>query len=197
VYGSPYEESKVEFIDELHLIMGLLGGSTLLGGDFNLVRSQKEKNNDSVNFGLVELFINWIDRWGLIDLKDPSRLYTWTNNQVNPIMATLDMVLVSTQWEAKFPLDRVTNLPRGVSDHNPLLLNIGDKDKGKSYTFRFEKWWLKTVDFEDMVKRCWNIDCPHSKPIDRWQFKMRNLRKKIKEWSRNVDAELRKKRCQC
>jgi hypothetical protein len=37
VYGSPYEESKVEFIDELHLIMGLLGGSTLLGGDFNLV----------------------------------------------------------------------------------------------------------------------------------------------------------------
>jgi hypothetical protein len=64
VYGSPYEESKVEFIDELHLIMGLLGGSTLLGGDFNLVRRQKEKNNDSVNFGLMELFINWIDRWG-------------------------------------------------------------------------------------------------------------------------------------
>jgi hypothetical protein len=85
VYGSPYEETKVEFIDELHLIMGLWGGPTLLGGDFNLVRSQKEKSNGSINFNLVELFNNWIDRWGLIDLKDPSRLYTWTNNQVNPL----------------------------------------------------------------------------------------------------------------
>jgi hypothetical protein len=84
------------------------------------------------------LFNNWIDRWGLIDLKDPSRLYTWTNNQVNPIMATLDRVLVSTQWEAKYLLDRVTNLPRRVSDYNPLLLNFGDKDKKKAYTFRFE-----------------------------------------------------------
>jgi hypothetical protein len=53
-------------------------------------------------------------------------------------MATLDRVLVSTQWEAKYPLDRVTNLPRRVSDYNPLLLNFGDKDKKKAYTFRFE-----------------------------------------------------------
>jgi hypothetical protein len=58
VYGSPYEESKVEFIYELHLIMGLWGGPTLLGGDFNLVRSQKEKSDVPVNFNLVELFNN-------------------------------------------------------------------------------------------------------------------------------------------
>jgi hypothetical protein len=29
-------------------------------------------------------------------------------------------------------------------------------------------------------------------PIDRWQFKMRNLRKKIKGWSCNIDAEMRR-----
>jgi hypothetical protein len=40
-------------------------------------------------------------------------------------MATLDRILVSTQWEAKYPLARVTNLPRRVSDHNPLLVNLG------------------------------------------------------------------------
>jgi hypothetical protein len=82
-------------------------------------------------------------------------------------MATLDRVLVSTQWEAKYPLDRVTNLPRGVSDYNPLLLNFGDKDKKKAYTFRFENWWLEIESFEDMVKRWWDIDCSFSDPIDR------------------------------
>jgi hypothetical protein len=107
-------------------------------------------------------------------------------------MATLDRVLVSTQWEAKYPLARVTNLPRGVSDHNPLLLNFGDKDKKKAYTFRFEKWWLEIKGFEGMVKRWWDIHCLFSDPIDRWQHKIRNLRRKIKGWGRNVDAELRK-----
>jgi hypothetical protein len=43
-----------------------------------------------------------------------------------------------------------------------------------------------------MVRRCWDIECPHSDPIDRWQFNMRNLRKKIKGWIINVDAELKK-----
>jgi hypothetical protein len=43
VYGSPYEEGKIEFISELHRIMALWCGPTLVGGDFNVVRSQKEE----------------------------------------------------------------------------------------------------------------------------------------------------------
>jgi hypothetical protein len=43
VYGSPYEESKLEFIKELEMIMGNWQGPTLVGSDFNLVRNQKEK----------------------------------------------------------------------------------------------------------------------------------------------------------
>jgi hypothetical protein len=43
-----------------------------------------------------------------------------------------------------------------------------------------------------LVKICWDIECPHSNPINIWQFKMRSLREKVKGWSRNVDAEMRK-----
>jgi hypothetical protein len=49
VYGSPYEETKLEFIDELHLIMGNWEGATLVGGDFNLVRTQKEKKTNGAD----------------------------------------------------------------------------------------------------------------------------------------------------
>jgi hypothetical protein len=46
VYGTPYEETKMEFIDELHIIMTDWDGPTLLGGDFNIVISQLEKVMD-------------------------------------------------------------------------------------------------------------------------------------------------------
>jgi endonuclease/exonuclease/phosphatase (EEP) superfamily protein YafD len=39
VYGSPYEEFKLEFIKELHRAMGQWVGPTLVGGDFNHVRN--------------------------------------------------------------------------------------------------------------------------------------------------------------
>jgi hypothetical protein len=46
--------------------------------------------------------------------------------------------------------------------------------------------------FDNLVKQCWGVECRLVNPIDRWQFKMRNLRKKIKGWSCNIDAEMRR-----
>jgi endonuclease/exonuclease/phosphatase family metal-dependent hydrolase len=96
-------------------------------GDFNLVRSQKEKSNGLINFKIVDVFNEWIDKWGLIDIKDPTRPFTWSNNQEHPILATLDRVLVSVHWKVKYPLAKVTMLHKGVSDHNPLAISFGDK----------------------------------------------------------------------
>jgi len=49
VYGSAYEEGKPEFIIELHELLDNWDVPTLIGGDFNLVCSHKEKNNGMVN----------------------------------------------------------------------------------------------------------------------------------------------------
>lgn len=64
----------------------------------------------------------------------------------------------------------------------------------KDPLFRFEKWWLEQKDFADFVAKIWNSDCPYKEPIDRWQFKIRLLRKKIKGGSKNVGAEIRNKK---
>jgi hypothetical protein len=45
VYGLAYDEQKLSFIAELHSVMGEWLGPMLLGGDFNLIRTLKEKNN--------------------------------------------------------------------------------------------------------------------------------------------------------
>jgi hypothetical protein len=49
VYGSTYEEHKLEFIIELHNVYAKWNGPTLVGGDFNLIRESGEKNNGNIN----------------------------------------------------------------------------------------------------------------------------------------------------
>lgn len=80
VYGSPYEEGKQAFIDELHKVMGSWQGPMMIGGDFNLVRSINDKNNGTVNFKWLDLFNYWVSKWGLIELELRIRKFTWTNN---------------------------------------------------------------------------------------------------------------------
>ena len=66
---------------------------TLLGGDFNLVRSAADKSN-----GVINCDNDRINRWSLIDFKRAKRSFTWSNNQNNLTMTTLDRVLASTNW---------------------------------------------------------------------------------------------------
>lgn len=49
VYGSPYEESKADFIDKLHTVMSSWSGPTMIGGDFNLSRFASDKNNGRIS----------------------------------------------------------------------------------------------------------------------------------------------------
>jgi hypothetical protein len=42
-------------------------------------------------------------------------------------MAKLDMVLAYVEWDIKLPEAKVTILPKGVSDHNPLIITSGSK----------------------------------------------------------------------
>jgi exonuclease III len=61
VYGPAYDELKLSFITELHSIMGNWLGPTLIGGDFNLVRSEKDKNNEIINFQHATTFNYFIN----------------------------------------------------------------------------------------------------------------------------------------
>lgn len=192
VYGSPYEEGKLDFIQELHSLVENWDGPTVIGGDFNLVTNAKEKNNGSINFKWSALFQDWINKQGLIELKNPTRSFTWTNNQEQPIMAAIDKIFCNTSFGQCFPLAHVAAKPRAGSDHVPLVLNFGINAVRKPATFRFEKWWLHQPGFGDLVKKVWDTPCAFSNPMDIWQFKVRLLRKKVKGWAININAEIKK-----
>jgi hypothetical protein len=159
IYGSLYEERKQEFIDGLHHIMNSWQGHILLGGDFNLVRKAGDKSNGIINNKWVDAFNDWVSSWGLVELDPNNRLYTWTNNQETPILARIDRIFASTDWDANFPLTRVKALERLPSDHNPLLLDTAVNVNRPKKKFRFEKWWLEKENFKEVVRKAWSQPC--------------------------------------
>jgi hypothetical protein len=68
-------------------------------------------------------------------------------------MTILDRILVSVDWESKFPLAKVKVLPKGCSDHNPLKVDFGENNTVREQVFRFKKWWMEVDGFEDLVKK--------------------------------------------
>jgi hypothetical protein len=155
VYGSPYEEGKQPFLDEIHNIMSIWQGPTVVVRDFNLVRLASDKSNGVINHKWADAFNIWVSTWNLIELNPSNKRFTWTNNQENLVMAKIDRVFVSTDWEAAFPLASVKALDRPPSDHNPLLLNVGDNMHFGKKKFRFEKLWLEKAEFKDIMTKAW------------------------------------------
>jgi hypothetical protein len=75
VYGSAYDEHKLEFFNELHNTYASWNGPTLVGGNFNLIRESKEKNNGNTNQHWANMFNDWINKFALIEIKNSSRQF--------------------------------------------------------------------------------------------------------------------------
>jgi hypothetical protein len=91
----------------------------------------------------------------LRELELSGRQFTWANNLPTPTYEKLDRVLVSTEWELKYPKVMVKPLPRALSDHTPLLLDMGMPSQHSKKMFKFELSWLFKDDFYETVTRIW------------------------------------------
>ena len=114
-----------------------------------------------------------------------------SNNQSLPIKVVLDRILVTSNWEALFPLSIVQVLTRIGSDHNPLLVDSRDNVNWCSRIFRFEPSWLTHDGFHDWVVNKW-LHRTDSYILDYWHKVSGCLRKVLKGWGANVGSEQRK-----
>jgi hypothetical protein len=123
----------------------------------------RKKNKDTFNERWPFLFNAIIDGLNLRELEIYGRKFTRTNNLQNPTYGNLDRVLMSSGWEQKFPLSMMDALPREISDHTPLFLNIGESSSESNQTqFKFELGWLLRDGFIEMIKELWtntNVEC--------------------------------------
>jgi hypothetical protein len=77
-----------------------------------------------------------------------------------------------------------------VSDHTPLLLNLGQSSHIASQPmFKFELEWLLRDVFIEMVKDIWMNTTDGQMPMERWQCEIRRMRQHLRGWTKNISGQ--------
>lgn len=95
---------------------------TLMAGDFSILRKSTKTCNDRRNSHCPFLSSVVIDSFDLREIDLTGRQFTWADSLLTPTFEKLDRVLMSTEWESKYPLVPV-HAKKGLSDHTPLLMD--------------------------------------------------------------------------
>jgi exonuclease III len=194
VYGPAQVDLKPNFLSELVRICSKEALPMIIGGDFNIIRSQDEKNNDNYNDIWPFLFNAVIGTLNLRELELSGRRFTWANHLQNQTFEKLDRILVCTDFETKFPHTTVQALSRQIFDHTPLLCCTNNPSSTYQPQFKFELGWLLRDGFCDMVRDVWHSVTVDGTPLERWQAKIRRLRQYLRGWAKNVSGAYKKEK---
>jgi hypothetical protein len=194
VYGPAQHARAHEFIAELSKKCVYAALPVVFGGDLNLIRIPEEKNNGNMNQGLMDRFNMFIDFHQLQKIRSGPK-FTWTNKHANPVMVTLDRILVSIEWKAKYPLCFAWSKTRVGLDHWSIFLDYGEGSMNKQKQFFFEKQWLMEPDLLSSIKFWENSENKVANKhysLDRWQGCLSLTRQALRGWSANRGAKERK-----
>jgi hypothetical protein len=164
-------------------------------GDFNAVCSCEERRSRSTISGNDDFapFNNFIDDHYLIDLPLCGRNFTWYRGD-GLSMSRLDRFLLSEVWISVFPDCIQAALPRGLSDHCPIILTIDDQNWGPK-PLRILKCWADILGYFEFVKEFWQ-----STHVYGWsgyviKEKLKMLKEQLRNWplnhTSNTDSKIR------
>jgi hypothetical protein len=164
-------------------------------GDFNLIRGPQDKNNSNINWPLVNTFNDCIANLALKEIARSGARFTWSNRKSNPVRSVLDRVLVSAEWELKFPLSWLRALPSIGLDHAPLVLDSGENLLSHSQRFFFQAQWFELQGFGEMLHQWWTDHAAQIArcrgPIDWWHSQSATLRQFLRGWGANQGKQMR------
>jgi hypothetical protein len=189
VYGPADHALFVLFLAELESKVQSSQFPVVIIGDFNLIRGPQDKNNNNINWPLVNAFNEFIANLALKEISRSGARFTWSNRQSNPVRSVLDRVLVSAEWEQQFPLSSLRALPSIGSDHAPLVLDSGENVVCRSQRFFFQTQWFELHGFREILYQWWvdhAAQITRSRgPIDWWHSQSAALCQFLRGWGAN------------
>jgi len=189
VYAPHTRDEKLLCWEEIAAVRTICDCPWVTCGDFNTVRVMAERRGCSRITNVMKDFSNWIEEMELHDPQLKGGNFTWFRGANHHSAARLDRFLYSREWEETFKNIRQTIMPRVTSDHSPIMLQCGDWWQNKSY-FKFENWWLKVDGFKGLVDSWWSEFVVEGCPDYKLSMKLKLLKQKLKEWSKQVGGVL-------
>ncbi|GJY65385.1 RNA-directed DNA polymerase, eukaryota, partial [Tanacetum coccineum] len=167
---APQELSKKWYLwDYLHLIINRWDGETVIMGDFNEVRSERERFGSVFNQQGAMVFNNFISSTGLIN---------------HPLDGLMEL----------FPHLSAICLDKNLFDHRPILLRETSIDYGPS-PFRFFHSWFTMEGFDSFVENTWkSFNIGESNGLIRLKKKLHFLKIAIKAWTKEAKMKSNEKK---
>ncbi|XP_042056291.1 uncharacterized protein LOC121800866 [Salvia splendens] len=184
-YGKCFREGRLEMWDKLRDLAAKLDGLPwLVGGDFNTFVSEDKRQGRGVRKRTREMldFDVVISDCQLLDIGADGPKFTWARGDT---FERLDRVLLGEGWVNLFESTRVTNLPRLLSDHCPLLVRCQVPGPQPKLSFRFQNMWVRHHLFLNEVERCWKKDTGTREMIN-VQIKLSRLKTSLRVRNRVV-----------
>ncbi|KAE8655416.1 hypothetical protein F3Y22_tig00117027pilonHSYRG00012 [Hibiscus syriacus] len=151
VYGPNTHGERVSFFDQLNLIIENLKVPIIVGGDFNIVRSDLEITGvHNISCSML-VFEDFISKWDLVDIPISGSVFTWFRGGLSTTANRLDRFLISADIVCLSPTLVQATLHRGLSDHNPILLCEG-KLKKVCRQFKWFNHWADDPSLADKIR---------------------------------------------
>ncbi|XP_026430002.1 uncharacterized protein LOC113326498 [Papaver somniferum] len=123
VYGASDPADYAQFWQELADIRAIIFEPWCIGGDWNVILCQADRNRVGGNKRNRKKFRHFINSQNLLDIPVEGGRFNWTNSQSSPLLQRIDRFFMSTEWEDRCPGLVQTRLKRPISDHAPILLS--------------------------------------------------------------------------
>lgn len=153
-----------------------------MGGDFNAVLASEDRDQGNpVTLAEIEDFKKCLQENELEEVRAVGALFTWTNNQMGErrICSNIDRCFANSAWFFEFSGVVVERLEKGISDHCPQLLTLGEPRR-RNGMFRFYNVLVEHVEFEQLVRQNWGQNTSHSRLWDVW-MKCQSLKVPLKQ----------------
>lgn len=138
--------------------------------------SSEKVGGGQFNFHRASIFHENINACSLIYLGWNGTPFTWVGKRKRGVLVKerFDRALANDDWCLQFPESMVFHLPKILSDHHPLLIDLdGTAPRTNAKPFRFEEMWTHHTDFERLITESWDTLMPAHTNLDHFSGVLR------------------------
>lgn len=186
VYAPQKANQKKLLWDRLIGLLQAGEGMWVFIGDFNSVRWMEERRNSKFHFGMACDFNDFIEEANLQEYSMRGNKFTFLAGMgSNCKMSKIDRVLVCEEFFNRWPGACLRALPRGLSDHCPLVLSVCDSNFGAK-PFKWFNSWLDRDGCEKVVVDAMNGFIGSGSADVNLHRKLGAVRNDLKRWWKEI-----------